>query len=156
MSYLDSSSLVIKAVYEKYGRAHDGSVASKMSREQFTTMIIDLSKHVPEIKGVEKQEVEAAFTLFVNDGLSFANFSYWWRSSHKFDYFAGEKAVLLRKAWSLYKKYALRHSQMDLESFMKMLDDLNIKGSEEDFDKLDVDDNGLLNFKEFSSWLKWF
>jgi Ca2+-binding EF-hand superfamily protein len=127
-----------------------------MTREEFTKMIMDLSKHVPELKGVEKQEIEAGFSLFVDGGLSFANFRYWWRSSHKFDYFTGQKAVLLRKAWGLYRKYALRGSQIDLESFMKMLDDLKIKGSEEDFDKLDVDDNGLLSFKEFTTWLKWF
>lgn len=150
MSFIETDSTVIKSVFEKY------SVDGKMSRDLFSKMIVDLSRHVPELKGVEKQEAEAAYSLFIGSSLNFTNFNYWWRSSKKFDYFTGEKVKLLRKAWGLYKKYALRDSQMDLASFMKMLDDLHIKGSEADFDKLDMDDNGLLNFKEFSKWLSWF
>jgi hypothetical protein len=151
MSFIDNDALVIKGVFSKYTGG-----AEKLSRDQFTKMVMDLSKYSPELKGIEQQEVQAAYALFSTGGMSFANFNYWWRSTGKFKMFTGEKGVLLRKAWTLYKKYALRDSQIDLESFMRLLDDLHIKGSEEDFDKIDVDDNGLLNFKEFSNWLQWF
>jgi hypothetical protein len=145
----NSDDALIDETFHKY------AVSGKMKKDMFLVLIQKLSKILPELK-IEKGTPDAVFYLISDAGeIGLENFREWWRSYEKYIYFSGEKAKLLLKARSLYKKYAPL-GLLDSENFIKLLEDLKIKGSERDFDDLDINNDGTIDFREFCLWLKWF
>jgi hypothetical protein len=161
----DRNEAIVEEVFKNY------STQGNMSRSQFSLVIAKLTKHVPELKGVEMKTAEIAFNLFSDGGryMTIRDFKRWWATSDKFSYFVGKKSKDLSTAYSLYRKYSsidtIRSSQeeikarrMSVESFIKLLSDLKIEDEDEkdEFDRIDEDGDGSLSFKEFCAWLKWF
>lgn len=156
---MDDDITILKSVFNKY----DQDASGWLNNHQFTLLLARLGKYVPELKGVEIEVTNAVFAyLNVNgDGkMSFDEFQKWWYSRCKkptsYSYFMGKKGQLLRKAYTLYKKYTGISINMSYEQFNKMLDEMKITHGDDEFDRLDQDNNGVLSFSEFCNWLDWF
>jgi Ca2+-binding EF-hand superfamily protein len=128
-----------------------------MNSSCFLKLLRKLSAEIPELKGVEMDHSNAAFNYYASSSgaLTFEDFYKWWKSSDRFSIFTGEKANILRKAYRVYCKYS-QEGVMSLDQFMHLLDDFNRNGDDKDFDMIDENDDGVLSFSEFCSWLKWF
>lgn len=146
---------VLRAVFDRY----DTESSDCLRLQQFILLVAKLGKYVPELKGVEFSVAQSAFTLFDRDGdkcLSFNEFKDWWLSEDRYSYFSGEKAKLLRKAYILYTRYTRGETLMTLPEFSKMMESLGIRYKESDFDILDRNEDGVIDFNEFCRWLNWF
>lgn len=151
---MDSDESVLRAVFNKY----DTDKSGYLSPQQFIFLVSRLSKHVPELQGVEFSNAQTAFVLFDKDAdqlLSFSEFKDWWSSNDKYTFFSGEKAVLLRKAYALYTEYT-QGGTLNLSKFSEMMESLGITYNDSDFDILDKDKDGRISFDEFCRWLNWF
>lgn len=146
---------VIKSVFSSYDKKKKGYLSFK----QFTALLTRLSKHVPELKGMEMEASQGAFALFNKkaDGkLQYSEFRGWWLKEDKYSYLVGERAKLVHKAYNLYKRYTINNGSLSLDKFLAMMEDLGITCTADNFDQLDVNGDGVLSFEEFSRWLKWF
>lgn len=222
---------IIRAVFSSYDKERKGY----LNFNQFTLLLSRLSKHVPDLKGVELEAAQGAFSLFSKKApsqLQYHEFRSWWLKDDKYTYLVGERAKLVQKAYMLYKKYAASSprektrgeekttipvhdddaprkgsviiprdrstlvprdnllastkggiaaskscpdvvgasmkvprvpripspvdQQLSLDKFLMMMEDLGIRGTVDNFDQLDLNGDGMLNFEEFSKWLKWF
>lgn len=156
---------IIEDVFAKY--ANNG----RMTRPQFSLVIVKLSKYVEELKGLELETVEAAFNLFSSGRqfMTLEEFKQWWSVSDKFSYFVGKKSRKISKAYRLYKRYSsietlttskdhIETRKMSLKEFLSLLEDLGIEieNDMDEFDQIDTDGDGVLSFKEFCAWLNWF
>lgn len=161
----DDSVAVVEGVFQKY--SHNG----KMSRAQFSLVILKLREHVDELSREDAdlniENLDALFDLFAgkHSMMDLLSFKQWWMSNDKFAYFTGEKSRLLKKAYRIYKKYSTLNKskekfgtrQMKLGDFSKLLEDLKIRNfDDDDFDNIDLNGDGVLSFKEFCKWLHWF
>ena len=159
LSYPDKPT-IIKSVFEKY----DSRKKGYLNREEFIFFLVHLGKHVKELDKITDKTAVAVFSLIDknSDGkINFDEFCSWWNMdvSKRYGYFIGEKKNLLRKSYDLYSKYSTSCSgrkYMTLINFEKMMEDLKIDYSEECFDSLDNDGDGILSFEEFCLWLDWF
>lgn len=148
---------ILRSVFNKF----DFEKSGYLSPQQFTFLILRLGKHIKELEGVEFSTAQAVFHLLDTDGdnqISFKDFVDWWRSpeARKYSYFTGEKGKLLRKAYQLYSSHVSDKSNMTYSQFNNLMEELNIRYSEYDFDALDTNGDGLLSFCEFINWLNWF
>lgn len=86
--------------------------------------------------------------------LDFTHFSNWWNHPKKFIMFSDECSAHLVKAYGIYTTYtdgdALSYKQMK-----NLLIEFDIAITQSQFDKLDKNRDGHLNFREFWDWLKW-
>ena len=166
---LNDDELVVKAVFAKFSSPRPALAAPSlrssermMGRHQFILMITRLATHIPELKGVEMEQAEAAFALanVSGDGLTFDDFLTWWSSDNRFIALVGQKAKQLREIWVMYKRHssevaggtsttpriALRES-----GFNRVLEELDI-----DADFYYVADNDLtVDFGDFCRKLNW-
>ena len=151
MALLNDNDLMLKAIFAKY------SEKGIMKKGQFILMISKLSQRIKELEKLEIERIEAVFYLVAGDSiLDFGEFERWWLSGSKFLYFTDhDKGSKLQKAYKLYRKYATE-DKIDLEGFLRLVSDLKLRGTPDDFDYLDVDDDGMLSFREFCDWLRWF
>ena len=143
---------ILRAIFNKY----DTKKTGKMSLQQFTLLITQLGQHVYQLK--DTKFIKAPFALFDKDSdnyLNYNEFSNWWASKDRYSFFSGKKAVLLKKAYVLYTQYT-KDGVMTLSKFSEMMEFLGIAYSEVDFDALDKNEDGIINFDEFCQWLKWF
>jgi len=155
MEISNDDETVLKAVFSKYDTKSTGF----LSLQQFILLVTRLAKYVPELHGIEFSTAQSSFALFDRDAdkhLSLKEFKDWWRSKDKYTFFEGEKAILLRKAYALYKEYTGENSAMNLYEFSQMMETLGITYKETDFDLLDRNEDGLISFDEFCKWLNWF
>jgi Ca2+-binding EF-hand superfamily protein len=148
---------ILQAVFNKYDKDNSGY----LTIDEFIRLLLNLSKHVRELKGIEERKARAVFSLLdkdVDGKLSFEEFRNWWERQNKYEVFCGEKARLLRKAYQLFSNYtkdskaSLTHSDfchLMVEMGMPECDELY-------FDDLDLDNDGELSFEEFCQWLHWF
>ena len=152
--------VVLRQVFAKY----DGDGDGFLSYEDFLKLIHALSLHIPELKGFEENTVRGVFELMdINhDGkLSYSEYERWWLMPQKYSYFMGGKANLLRKAYNLFHQYVQYDEEtaeraMTLEQFQRMMFRLGIPFTEDMFDAIDTDEDGLVDFGEFCQWLNWF
>lgn len=162
MALLNDNDLMLKAIFAKYSepsRGVSGTTTEKsyMKKGQFILMISKLSQRIKELEKIDIECIEAVFYLIAGDSiLDFGEFERWWLSGSKFFYFTDQDARgKLQKAYKLYRKYAT-DDKVNLEGFLRLIGDLKLIGTPDDFDDLDVDDDGLLSFREFCDWLRWF
>jgi len=152
----DDEYLILRSVFDKYDKQNK----QFLTKLEFIHLVRRLTKHVKSLQNVNiKDEISAVFNLFDFNGdgvMSFDEFKKWWFDKNKYTYFIGEKAVLLRKAYSLYQHYASNELGMTLSNLKTMLNDLGISSKKDDFENLDTDRDGILSFKEFCTWLNWF
>lgn len=149
---MDESHL-LKEVFEKYDKNHDGSLTC----EEFSNFIWKLKDYVDELHNVEKATINSVFKFYDIDSdgkLSLDDICEWWKKPDKYALLTGEKATLINKAHDLYSKYA-NGPQLTYEEFENLLESLNVAHQETTFDINDVDGNGLMSFNEFFLWLKW-
>ena len=158
MSTLDKDeTAILNAVFNKYDTHKKGY----LTINNFIRLLLNLSKYVKELKGIEEKKAIAVFTLLDKDAdgkLSFTEFQAWWNKQDKYDVFCGEKAQLLRKAYTLFSNYT-KDSQTSLSysGFNEMMAELGLPECDElYFDDLDLDNDGKLSFDEFCEWLHWF
>ena len=148
---------ILQAVFNKYDKDKSGY----LTIDEFSRLLLRLSKHIRELKGIEERKTSAVFSLLdkdVDGKLSFEEFRVWWEKQNKYEVFCGEKARLIRKAYQLFSNYT-KDSQVSLShsDFSKLIVELGIPDCDElYFDDLDLDNDGKLSFEEFCNWLKWF
>ena len=150
---------VLKAAFNKYDRNKDGT----LTVQEFTLFLTKLSKHVPQLCGVEMDEVEAVMQLLSNkksltQSITFDDFCGWWSQSEstRYSFFTGEKSELLRKAYGIYKLHTSGGKGMSYIQYERMMDEIGLPYTDCDFDQLDTDGDGILSFEEFCLWLNWF
>jgi Ca2+-binding EF-hand superfamily protein len=159
MSTLDKDEVtILHAVFNKYDKDNSGY----LTINEFIRLLLNLSKHVRELKKIEEKKAKAVFTLLDKDmdgKLSFAEFQFWWEKQNKYDVFCGEKAILLRKAYQLFSNYT-RDSKLSLShnDFSYLMAEMGLTSDCDElyFDNLDLDNDGKLSFEEFCQWLHWF
>ncbi len=158
MSVLDKDEItILQAVFNKY----DTNKTGYLTIDEFIRLLLGLSKHVRELKGIESLKAQAVFSLLdkdVDGKLSFLEFQQWWKKQNKYEVFCGEKARLLRKAYQLFSNYT-KDSQISLthSGFNQLAVEMGLSEcGEVYFDDLDLDNDGKLSFKEFCEWLHWF
>jgi Ca2+-binding EF-hand superfamily protein len=161
MNSLSSDDLIVlDSVFKKYDKLNRGY----LDLDQFILFLVRLGKHVIELRKVTKSSAIAVFSFIDknSDGkINYEEFSSWWgyNASQRYSYFTGEKSELLKKSYNLYCEYStssFEKNGINIMEFEKMMDEFKIEYDEEDFDKLDKDEDGLLSFQEFSLWLNWF
>jgi Ca2+-binding EF-hand superfamily protein len=164
MNSLSSDDLIVlDSVFKKYDKLNRGY----LDLDQFILFLVKLGKHVKELKKIKENTAIAVFSFIDknSDGkINYEEFCNWWglsNSSERYSYFTGEKSELLKKSYELYCKYSTTSSfeknGIAIMQFEKMMDEFKIDyNEEEDFDKLDKDEDGLLSFQEFCLWLNWF
>ena len=143
---------IINGVFEKY------SVNGLMDDIRFASVIVKLSTYVDRLVGASKDNCFAAFALLDTDADGYIDaetFKIWWNKQDKYDDITGEKANKILRAYNLYKKYSF-DKRMIIHGFLRFAKDLNIKATEDDFDEIDTNDDGVIDFVEFSRWLGWF
>ena len=149
---------ILKRVFKKF----DVEKSGFLKRSQFEKFICELEKTSGEFN-VTSKDINIMFDFLDKDmdnKLSKYEFGLWLVRQDKYSFFDEHRKNLLIKAHNLFSSYAstvkgeskgLRYSQ-----FEDMMEDLNIKHEDDDFDNLDIDNNGLISFSEFCKWLKWF
>lgn len=153
----DEDSAILRSAFDRYDKDKSGT----LSNSEFILFIARLGRHVKELKEVETSVANAVFALLDKnaDGrLTFDEFCIWWTSnaSKRYTYFTGKTANLLHKAHNLYKSHTVGESQMSYTQFESLLDKLGIEYTDDTFDDLDQNEDGLLSFSEFCKWLDWF
>jgi Ca2+-binding EF-hand superfamily protein len=148
---------VLRSVFKKY----DTESIGKINLSQFILFVTRLSKYIEELHGIEISKAGVVFNLLDADRdgyLTFDDFLRWWDSTdgEPYSFFIGEKSRLLEKAYNLYSNYTSTTGNMTYSQFENMMDMLDIPHTEDAFDDLDTDGDGLLSFSEFIDWLKWF
>lgn len=147
---------ILKATFHKFDKDHTGRLSSR----EFVVFLEKLSQHVKELPVVDEKQVIVAFEYLkcdVQRGLTFDDFVRWWERDDKYDFFTGEKASLLRKAYNLFLRFSDPVIKgITYSKFEEMMDELKIEHAEYEFDTIDNNDDGVLNFYEFCKWLKWF
>lgn len=141
---------LLRHIYEKYDNDGIG-----LTLPQTVRMLVRLSKHIHVLKKIEYQETVAAFSFLDKDGdgrINFQELQEWWNSEDRYAYFVGEKAKIIRKAYSLYSKYATS-TKMAPHEFFRFLDDNDISYTEYSFQTLTS--HAQLTFSEFMKWLEW-
>ena len=158
MSVLDKDeTTILQAVFNKY----DTNKTGYLTIDQFTRLLVGLSKYVGALKGIERKKTEAVFSLLdkdVDGKLSFTELKYWWEKQDKYEVFCGERARKIRKAYQLFSNYT-KDSQISLthSGFNQLAVEMGLSEcGEVYFDDLDLDNDGKLSFKEFCEWLHWF
>ncbi|HMP29264.1 MAG TPA: hypothetical protein PKD85_06675 [Saprospiraceae bacterium] len=140
---------IVEEIFSKY--AKNGVMKSKNF-----THFIDKLKDIDDTLKVDEGTSIAVFYLIATSKIvTILEFKNWWFSEDKYVFFNGEKAALLLKAYDLFERYSKR-GILDLENFLELLSDLKLKGSEDDFDTLDFNEDGGIDFREFCEWLNWF
>ena len=90
---------------------------------------------------------------------SYESFERWFESPHNFDMVASDKIVLLDKAYTLYHYYTNKDSEMNYKQFIDMIHAEYKTHQMIGIDQvrlLDRNEDGIISFKEFCDWLKWF
>lgn len=148
---------ILRSVFNKYDKDKSGY----LTIDEFSRLLLRLSKHIKELKGVESRKTAAVFSLLdkdVDGKLSFEEFRVWWEKQNKYEFFCGERARNIRKAYQLFSNYT-KDSETSLSNsgFNKMMEELGLpKCNDMCFDDLDLDNDGKLSFEEFCGWLHWF
>ena len=148
--------IILRSVFDKYDLDKCGS----LDCHQFALLLARLGKHVKELKNID-DDTSLALCAFLDDNshgkLSFNEFCTWWSKNapQRYSYFTEETSKLLRKAYGLYQKYT-NNGGMNYLQFEKMMGELQISYTDDDFDALDQNEDGTLSFSEFCSWLNWF
>ena len=143
---------ILEDIFEKF--ASDGVMKSK----GFVKFIRQISGHIQDTLELKIEEgADKALFYFLAEGktLSFDNFKRWWVREDKFEILSGKKAKLLLKAWDLFSRYSSR-GFIDMDNFLDLMMDLQLRGTEDDFDTLDINNDGKVDFREFCEWLRWF
>lgn len=157
MDVSDQEIEFLRKVFRKFDTLNTGY----LDASQFAKFIKTLSKQIPEIS-VDNTICEAVFAFYDKDNnkrLSFEEIYAWWISHDKFQYFTGQKSILMKKARQLFMKYAENinnSSGMTFSEFESLLYDHNKHHDESAFDNIDKDEDGVISFTEFVQWLGWF
>ena len=150
---MDDKEAIVQSVFFKFSHG-----APQLKTDQFSELLNALSKRIPSLSAVSLDQA-AAVTFFYadkpNDGMTLLEFGEWWRNSNRYSFLIGEKAELFRKAYNLYKKYSKKEG-MTYDEFDSLIREMKLNVSDDAFDSIDRDDDGLLNFSEFCEWLNWF
>jgi Ca2+-binding EF-hand superfamily protein len=140
---------IVEEIFEKY--SENGIMKSK----DFVSFIEKLKEVDINLK-VEGRTPKAVFYLMAESKkVTLVEFKEWWFCDDKYSFFSGKKAELILKAYDLFDRYS-SHEKMDLDNFLEMMVDLKLKGTEDDFDTLDFNEDGGIDFREFCEWLSWF
>jgi Ca2+-binding EF-hand superfamily protein len=131
-----------------------------IDRKLFNVLLSTIKPYVAEIHDIDVERdvdiIDAVFEL-VGKGkdIDKESFRDWWTSTIKFSYFKVPKSDLITKSYRMFTAYS-SSGRINLDGFIRMLKDLNINGSEEDFKDIDIDKDGSLDFSELCKWLNWF
>jgi hypothetical protein len=150
---MDDEEAIIQAVFIKFTGGAD-----TLSSSQFANLLNALSKRVELLNNVSIEQASALINFLAarpDIGLTFHEFNLWWRMSDRYSFLIGEKATLFHKAYKLYKKYA-KNDSMTFQEFEYLISELNLRVSDDAFDRIDKNDDGLVDFAEFCKWLNWF
>ncbi len=165
ISYEDQEIIVLKQVFNKYDTDRDGYLGLDEFVKLVNALTLKLSEDiVGKNKNGTKKLIDpliilAAHKYYDLDGkgtLTFAEVYKWWSSNNKFYLLVGEPARLLYKAYQLFCGYAQgKGGQMTFDNFELLLEHKNIGHQDNTFDRIDINEDGLVNFHEFFNWLKW-
>lgn len=146
----------LRQIFKKFDIDDTGYLEEK----EFIKLMEVLKRHAEEITCMNERVAKAVFAYYdVNcDGrISFKELCNWWMSKERFNkFFVTKKCKLLVSTHEIFKKYAPNGKTMTYTNFERLLGDLRLAHDEYTFDILDEDQDGLMNFREFIDWLKWF
>jgi Ca2+-binding EF-hand superfamily protein len=148
---------LIQAVYHKYAKTKKGT----MDFEMFKLFLANLGQHI-NINNVVHSFTDAPIIFLYLDKnadgvISYEEFCSWWATSEKYSLFVSPTLNLLKQAHTLFTKYTNNHGSMTTKQFSHFVEG-EYTGHVNDrvFDVIDTDDDGLISFYEFCTWLKWF
>ncbi len=152
MTYRSTPDEVFHDVFKKFDRDNSGS----LSYAEFVALMSKLSKHIPELNGIELCHMTAFFHLFEHDNcIVYKDLRNWWLSNDKYRYITKDKRNLLVKAFDLFHRYADRDT-LSYRNFSDMMRDLNMECTKEEYNTLAESTDGVIRFSKFCRWLNWF
>lgn len=129
----------------------DTTESKTLNSGQFFRLLLHVQERIPK----DLSDSIFAYTDTDCDGfITYPEFRKLWLSE-PFAYFLDEGGSVLTKAHRLFKRYT-PDPTMNIDQFSRLLVDQSIRYTEEEFDNLDLNDDGRLNFYEFCRWLSWF
>jgi len=140
-------------IFEKYKEKNDG-----LNLNQFHVFINNIIKYETDIKSVSLKKTMRVFILYSRKDykkLYYNEFKNWWKSGKRFSFFKGKNSKLLKKAYTLYT-FHTNCFKMDNSEFSNLMKKLKIEYNNNDFEFLDQDKDGFIDFYEFCIWLNWF
>ena len=89
--------------------------------------------------------------------ISYQEFQVWWLSKNKFKILAEENIDIIFYTFDIYKKSRDNNGDVTFDNLSKFFkNNYGTIITKEQFQTIDKDKDGRLNFFEFCSWLNWF
>lgn len=160
---------LLEILFDRYDRNHD----NVLDINEFVKLLVHIQKKTDSpIKDMTIEAAKAVFNLLIsihkknNSVLSFEEFVEWWLRDDKYEILVGKKSKKIIKAYKIFKEFSYIHTNengirevMSPREFYEMNnafdDTITYEASEQVFDSIDNDGNGLITFKEFLDWLEW-
>lgn len=158
MSTCDREKVILNKIFHKYDTDRDGFLLVS----DFIRLLLNLSRHVKELKGQPIILIANALFSIIDDDedgkLSFEEFRKWWNSHDKYKSFCSDKADQLLTAYKLFNNFTKESSnKLTHSDLCSLMEELGFEDFDDlFFDDLDVDNDGKVSFEEFCDWLNWF
>lgn len=146
---------LLRALFAKYTPN-----SKTMNLENFTLFILKLQKIDPKLHKANLDITPALFAYISNsEELNFSDLLEWWELQHKYSFFFYPISNYLIRAYTLFQEFSTNGTMKYLD-FLRFIENQennpSLDLSEIAFDLLDRDSNGVIGFREFCNWLKWF
>lgn len=138
---------VLRKIFKKFDSDRKGF----LTKEEF----ISLSKKVKKNKfDLEFSKIIFKYITGDSGKMNYKEFETWWLNTTNGNDYYEEREKSFRKAYSSFKENSSRG--MTYNNFKNFAESLNLNYGESSFSAIDENNDGIINFQEFCSWLNWF